>query len=282
MRCRPRSSSHCRSSPGCRDDRAGGRRRRRGGPLPLDDLRPAVPRRDDQLRRSAGDRHPQADAAAQFGWTRDRLRRHRLCVPARLRDRLAVRRPGDGSLRHQARLRARARRLEPGGDGARRGRRASARRWPRVLGARRARRTRASVAGFIAARFALGLGESGNFPAAIKTVAEWFPKRERAFATGLFNSGTNIGAVVTPLVVPWITLHAAAGTGRSSRPARSGSSGWRRGGCCTRRRRRIRACRRAELALHPQRSARSARSRVPWTTLLQLSPDVGVRARRSS
>ena len=63
-----------------------------------------------------------------------------------------------------------------------------------------------SVAGFIAARFALGLGEAGNFPAAIKVVAEWFPKRERAFATGLFNSGTNIGALITPLVVPWITL----------------------------------------------------------------------------
>jgi len=63
----------------------------------------------------------------------------------------------------------------------------------------------ASVAGFIAVRFALGLGESGNFPASIKTVAEWFPKRERALATGIFNSGTNIGAVLTPLVVPWIT-----------------------------------------------------------------------------
>jgi ACS family hexuronate transporter-like MFS transporter len=62
-----------------------------------------------------------------------------------------------------------------------------------------------SVAGFIAARFALGLGESGNFPAAIKTVAEWFPKSERALATGIFNSGTNIGALLTPLVVPWLT-----------------------------------------------------------------------------
>ncbi len=64
----------------------------------------------------------------------------------------------------------------------------------------------ASVAGFIAARFVLGLGEAGNFPAAIKVVAEWFPKRERAFATGIFNSGTNIGALLTPAVVPWITL----------------------------------------------------------------------------
>ena len=54
-------------------------------------------------------------------------------------------------------------------------------------------------------RFALGLGESGNFPASIKTIAEWFPKKERALATGLFNSGTNIGAIVTPLIIPWIT-----------------------------------------------------------------------------
>jgi MFS transporter, ACS family, aldohexuronate transporter len=64
----------------------------------------------------------------------------------------------------------------------------------------------ASVAGFMFVRFALGLGEAGNFPAAIKVVAEWFPRRERAFATGLFNSGTNVGAIVTPMVVPWITL----------------------------------------------------------------------------
>ena len=64
----------------------------------------------------------------------------------------------------------------------------------------------ASVAGFMAARLLLGLGEAGNFPAAIKVVAEWFPKRERAFATGLFNSGTNVGALLTPLIVPWITL----------------------------------------------------------------------------
>jgi ACS family hexuronate transporter-like MFS transporter len=63
-----------------------------------------------------------------------------------------------------------------------------------------------SVAGFIFVRFLLGLGEAGNFPAAIKTVAEWFPKRERALATGIFNSGTNVGALVTPLVVPWLTI----------------------------------------------------------------------------
>jgi MFS transporter, ACS family, aldohexuronate transporter len=62
-----------------------------------------------------------------------------------------------------------------------------------------------SVFQFAVARFSLGLGEAGSFPAAVKAVAEWFPKRERALATGLFNSGSNIGAIVTPLVVPWIT-----------------------------------------------------------------------------
>ena len=63
-----------------------------------------------------------------------------------------------------------------------------------------------SVLGFGIVRFALGLGESGNFPAAIKTVAEWFPKKERALATGIFNSGTNAGATIAPLVVPWIAI----------------------------------------------------------------------------
>jgi MFS transporter, ACS family, hexuronate transporter len=56
------------------------------------------------------------------------------------------------------------------------------------------------------ARFFLGLGESGNFPAAIKTVAEWFPQNERSLATGLFNSGANVGAILAPAIVPWVTL----------------------------------------------------------------------------
>jgi ACS family hexuronate transporter-like MFS transporter len=63
-----------------------------------------------------------------------------------------------------------------------------------------------AAAGFALARFALGLGEAGNFPASIKAVAEWFPRKERALVTGIFNSGTNVGAVVTPLLVPWIAL----------------------------------------------------------------------------
>lgn len=61
-----------------------------------------------------------------------------------------------------------------------------------------------STFGFGVVRALLGLGESGNFPAAIKSVAEWFPKKERAYATGIFNSGANIGAVVAPVMVPWI------------------------------------------------------------------------------
>ncbi len=63
-----------------------------------------------------------------------------------------------------------------------------------------------SAAGFGVARFALGLGQAGNFPAAVKAVAEWFPKRERALATGLFNSGANIGAILAPLTVPWLAV----------------------------------------------------------------------------
>ncbi len=61
--------------------------------------------------------------------------------------------------------------------------------------------------GFGLARVSLGLGEAANFPAAIKSVAEWFPKRERAFATGLFNGGSNVGAIVAPAIVPWIALN---------------------------------------------------------------------------
>jgi MFS transporter, ACS family, hexuronate transporter len=64
----------------------------------------------------------------------------------------------------------------------------------------------ATAAGFSIARAALGLGESGNFPASIKATAEWFPKKERALATGIFNAGSNVGAIVAPILVPWITL----------------------------------------------------------------------------
>jgi len=64
----------------------------------------------------------------------------------------------------------------------------------------------ASAFGFGTARFLLGLGESGSFPAALKATAEWFPQRERSLATGIFNSGTSVGAILAPATIPWITL----------------------------------------------------------------------------
>jgi MFS transporter, ACS family, hexuronate transporter len=64
-----------------------------------------------------------------------------------------------------------------------------------------------SLFSFFVARSALGFGEAGVFPASIKCVAEWFPKKERALATGVFNAGSNAGAILTPLIVPWITVH---------------------------------------------------------------------------
>lgn len=64
-----------------------------------------------------------------------------------------------------------------------------------------------SIKGLSVTRFLLGLGESGNFPSAVKSVAEWFPKKERSFAAGLFNAGANIGVITTALAVPFITLH---------------------------------------------------------------------------
>ena len=64
-----------------------------------------------------------------------------------------------------------------------------------------------SVRGLGAVRFMLGIGESGNFPSAVKAVAEWFPKKERSLATGLFNAGANVGIVLTAISVPYITIH---------------------------------------------------------------------------
>jgi ACS family hexuronate transporter-like MFS transporter len=64
-----------------------------------------------------------------------------------------------------------------------------------------------SVLTFGIARFSLGIGESGNFPAAIKTVAEWFPRSEQSLAVGIFNSGATVGAVLAPLLVPWVAFH---------------------------------------------------------------------------
>lgn len=64
-----------------------------------------------------------------------------------------------------------------------------------------------NVRGLFATRFMLGVGEAGNFPSAIKSVAEWFPKKERAFATGIFNAGSNIGIILTAIFVPIITIN---------------------------------------------------------------------------
>lgn len=64
-----------------------------------------------------------------------------------------------------------------------------------------------SVIGFMVSRALLAFGEAGNFPAAIKATAEYFPKKERSFATGIFNSGANVGAILAPLTVPWIAKH---------------------------------------------------------------------------
>ena len=75
-----------------------------------------------------------------------------------------------------------------------------------------------SLAGFGYMLFALGLGQAGNFPAALKAVAEWFPQRERALANGVFNAGSNIGAILTPLIVPIVTLYFGCAW-PSSRPA---------------------------------------------------------------
>ncbi|HWB62001.1 MAG TPA: MFS transporter, partial [Chitinophagales bacterium] len=64
-----------------------------------------------------------------------------------------------------------------------------------------------SVRGLSAVRFMLGIGESGNFPSAVKAVAEWFPKKERSLAAGFFNAGANVGIILTALAVPYITIH---------------------------------------------------------------------------
>src|ERR1700693_1378954 len=63
-----------------------------------------------------------------------------------------------------------------------------------------------SITQFALMRFTLGIGESGSFPASLKSVSEWFPQKERALAVGIFNAGSNLGAIITPLVVPAITL----------------------------------------------------------------------------
>ena len=183
-------------------------------PRPLGDLRAAVLRDHHQLHRPPDHRHPQADAGG----------------PVRLAGRARSTRPSSSSFQlayaiglllagrdhgqagHPPRPRAGGAAVERGRHGARRGRICS--RGCALPTINLDAATGLSVvllggaaAGFALMRFLLGLAEAGNFPAAIKTVAEWFPKKERAFATGIFNSGTNVGALLTPLAVPWITLN---------------------------------------------------------------------------
>src|SRR5437867_4019821 len=148
-------------------------------------MRPVVRGHHDQLHRPSGARHSRPHPAARAALVGIAVRRHRLLVQPRLRLRfLAAGRPLDRV-------------------GVRRGFAVAVVAWSiAAIGHAFAR----TAAGFSAARALLGLGESANFPGAIKTVAEWFPKRERALATGIFNAGTNTGAIVTPLVVPWIVL----------------------------------------------------------------------------
>jgi len=129
-----------------------------------------------------------------------------------------------------------------------------------------------SAASFRLARFMLGAGEAGNFPASIKAVAEWFPKRERALATGIFNAGTNIGAVVAYPVVGWLFVRwgwqaAFIGTGVLGvvcvvlwlaiyrLPARHP---W------------ITPAERAAVEEHEAADEDEARPRIPWTRLLRL------------
>ena len=137
-----------------------------------------------------------------------------------------------------------------------------------------------SLFSFEIARGALGLGEAGAFPASIKTVTEWFPRKERALATGIFNAGTNVGAIITPLFVPWITIR----------------FGWRWAFLITgalgflwfllwmavyRKPEDHPRCSPDELAVHPQRSRKAGGSRAVGP-IVGISPDMGISAGKVS
>ena len=107
-----------------------------------------------------------------------------------------------------------------------------------------------SVGGFFAARICLGISEAGNFPSSIKTVALWFPKKERTFATSLFNSGSNFGPIIAPIIIPWIALTWGWHMAFIVAGAAGGLSGWLSGCRFTR-------C----------RSGRSALALTNWLTL---------------
>ncbi len=123
------------------------------------------------------------------------------------------------------------------------------------------------VVSFAVARFALGLGESGNFPAAIKAVAEWFPQRERAMAAGIFNAGSNIGALIAPVLVPVV----AARWGWQAAFLCTGTLSamwlvmWLRTYRTPDTQPKLSAAERAYIGHEP----RAAQKRVPWSTLLR-------------
>ena len=198
---------------------------------------------------------------------RDRLRRHRLRVPARLCDRVPVRRPHDGSARHQARFHARDRRLEPRRDGARARRRSSVR-APR----RRARgrgsdllRRRSPASSSRGSRSASA--RPATFPAAIKTVAEWFPQARARARDGHLQLRHEHRRASSRRSSCRGSRSPGAGTGRSSRPARSGSSGCCSGGRSTAGPTTHPRVGAAELALI-RATRRIRRSRIPWRALL--------------
>ena len=195
------------------------------GPLSVGHLRPALLRHDDQLRRPRRARRARPRAAEDDRLDRHAVRRHQRRVLAR---------PTRSGFLLMGRLIDRV--------GTRLGYAVALVVWSLAAAGHALART---PFGFGVARFLLGLGEAGNFPAAVKTTAEWFPRRERALATGIFNAGSNIGAVLAPLVVPWhrarlrlavgLRRHGAArpGLGRllapALRPARAGPAGLARG-----------------------------------------------------
>lgn len=118
------------------------------------------------------------------------------------------------------------------------------------------------------ARFLLGIGEAANFPAAIKTVADWFPKRERALATGIFNSGSNVGALIAPLLVPFFASH----FGWQSSFLANGALDFIWLACWLllfREPREHRRLSRAELNLIESDQEPAVTARIPWSTLIR-------------
>ena len=180
---------------------------------------------------------------------RGRLRLDRVCVHGRVCGVPVDLRPHDRSLRREDEPRRRARDV--------------------VADVDRARARADACSASPSSRFLLGAAEAANFPASIKAIAMWFPQKERALATGIFNSGTNVGVMISFAVVwlaeqfGWQWAFITIGAHRLRLAARSGS------GASTRRRR-ARACRRPSSPTSARISrAQEERLRLPWTTLLR-------------